>query len=147
MSSSDDNDDDSSSSDQEADDPKIVMAKDLRRLFDIHEMAYTVMIRSDPTDDGKEEQPPLLTPDRLVAAIEKDSMFGEDLEEYRSRYCNGGGGGDDVTVLAVGKCADDGMSSEPLPDEAGLTIPGSGTYLVHLSFAEGVLATMRVVVD
>ena len=117
---------------------KTELAMDLRRLFDMDEMGYTVMIREENKGvDGK------LTPDELIAAIQKDPMFGEDVEEYCATHASDG----DVTILDIGKFSADMESSAPLADDANLTIPGKGNYLVHLSFAEGILATMRVNVD
>jgi len=125
-----------SDSTTEEQDPKLKIANDLRRLFDIGEMAYTVMVREESKGpDGK------LTPSQLIAAIQKDGMFGEDFEDYCKTHANNG---DDIEILEIGKFADDGQSSEPID---GTVLPGKGNYLVHLSFAEGVLATMRVVVD
>ena len=119
-------------------DPKTKLAMDLQRLFDIDQMAYTVMVREENKGpDGK------LTPEQLIAAIQKDGMFGEDVEEYIEKYASEG----DVEILDIGKFSDDMESSEPLPDDANLTIPGKGSYLVYLSFAEGIRATMRIVVD
>jgi len=121
-------------------DEKTKMAMDLRRLFDIDEMAYTVMVREEQKGpDGK------LTPEQLVAAIKLDSMFGEDLEEYCDRHATDEN--HDVKILDIGKFSEDFESSEPLPEEEGLTIQGKGNYLVYLSFAEGIRATMRIVVD
>ncbi len=118
-------------------DPKTKLALDLKRLFDIDQMAYTVMVSDDlKGDDGK------LTPDQLIVAIQKDTMFGEDFEEYCEKYASEG----DINILDIGKFSDDMESSAPLPEEDNLIIPGKGNYLVHLSFAEGILATMRVVV-
>jgi len=126
--------DDSAAEEQE--NPKLKIANDLRRLFDIGEMAYTVMVREESKGpDGK------LTPNQLIAAIQKDGMFGEDFEDYCKTHANNG---DDIEILEIGKFAEDGQSSEPIE---GTVLPGKGNYLVHLSFAEGVLATMRVVVD
>lgn len=117
---------------------KTKLATDLARLFDINEMAYTVMVREENKgSDGK------LTPEELIAAIQKDGMFGEDFEEYCETHASDG----DVAILDIGKFSDDMSSSEPLPEEDNLVIPGKGNYLVHMSFAEGILATMRVVVD
>jgi hypothetical protein len=119
-------------------DLKTKLAMDLRRLFDMDEMGYTVMVREENKGvDGK------LTPDELIAAIQKDAMFGEDFEEYCEKHASDG----DVKILDIGKFSDDMESSAPLPEEDNLTIPGKGSYLVHLSFAEGILATMRVKVD
>lgn len=121
-----------------APDPKTKLATDLARLFDINEMAYTVMIKEETKGaDGK------LTPDELVAAIQKDDMFGEEFEEYCKDFATED---EDVKILDIGKFSEDMQSSEALQDDANLTIPGKGNYLVHLSFAEGILATMRVVV-
>ena len=130
---------DTPESTEEADvDPKTKLALDLQRLFDIDQMAYTVMVREENKGpDGK------LTPEQLIAAIQKDGMFGEDVEEYCEKYAEEG----DVEILDIGKFSDDMESSEPLPDDANLTIPGKGSYLVYLSFAEGIRATMRIVVD
>ena len=117
---------------------KTELAMDLRRLFDMDEMGYTVMIREENKGvNGR------LTPDELIAAIQKDPMFGEDVEEYCETHASDG----DVEILDIGKFSDDMESSAPLADEDNLTIPGKGKYLVHLSFAEGILATMRVNVD
>ena len=119
-------------------DSKTKLATDLQRLFDINQMAYTVMVREENKGpDGK------LTPDQLIAAIQKDGMFGEDFEEYCDNHASDG----DVEILDIGKFSETMESSAPLPDEANLVIPGKGNYLVHLSFAKGILATMRVVVD
>ncbi len=127
----------SESTEEEAD-PKTKLALDLQRLFDIDQMAYTVMVREEQKGaEGK------LTPEELISAIQKDGMFGEDVEEYIEKHASEG----DVKVLDIGKFSDDMESSEPLPKEDNLTIPGKGNYLVYLSFAEGICATMRVVVD
>eukprot|EP00536_Pseudo-nitzschia_multiseries_P010052 jgi/Psemu1/202303/e_gw1.295.27.1 len=122
-------------------DGKTKLATDLARLFDIGQMAYTVMVREEQKGpDGK------LTPEQLIAAIQKDSMFGEEFEEYCTKYCDDDKG-ESVRVLDIGKFADDMESSEPLPEEYNLTIQGKGNYLVHVSFTDEIFATMRIVVD
>ena len=87
----------SDSTEEEAD-PKTKLALDLQRLFDIDQMAYTVMVREEQKGvDGK------LTPEELISAIQKDGMFGEDVEEYTEKYASEG----DVKILDIGKFSDD----------------------------------------
>ncbi|VEU44073.1 unnamed protein product [Pseudo-nitzschia multistriata] len=117
------------------------MATDLRRLFDIDEMAYTVMIPEEHKGpDGK------LTPEQLVDAIKKDGMFGEEFEEYCTTFSDSDENEGVVRVLDIGKFSDDFESSAPLPEDCNLTIQGKGNYLVHISLTDEIFATMRVVV-
>ena len=117
-------------------DSKTKVAMDLKKLFDIDEMAYNVMIREEQKGPDRK-----LTPQQLFDAIKKDIMFGEDFEEY---YKNNES---EVQVLEIGKFSKDFESSTPLPAEDQLTIKGKGNYLVHVSFTKEIFATMRVVVD
>lgn len=111
----------------------------MRRLFDIDEMAYTVMVREEHKGpDGK------LTPEQLLDAIKKDGMFGDEFEDYCTNHCDND---ESVRVLDIGKFSEDFESSTPLPEEYNLTIQGKGNYLVHLSFTSEISATMRIVVD
>ena len=134
-------------------------AMEIKKIFDIDEMGYTIMIRDEYSKDSTTGEY-ILNPTNILTAIQQDSMFGEDFEDYYQKYnsntnntntdsdnTDSDNTNDSIQILDIGKYSDDFSSSTPLPIEQKLTIKEKGNYLIHISLTNTISTTIRISVD
>ncbi|OEU11903.1 hypothetical protein FRACYDRAFT_245024 [Fragilariopsis cylindrus CCMP1102] len=126
-------------------------AMEIKKIFDIDEMGYTIMIRDEYSKDSTTGDY-ILTPTNIITAIQQDSMFGEDFEDYYQKYntnsnTDSDNTNDSIQILDIGKYSDDFSTCTPLPIEQKLTIEEKGNYLVNISLTKDISTTIRISVD